>query len=156
MQLEFPNAPQQTQSRSASRSPNHSDQYGFQRYDASGSAHGQPQQRDSSMSPRSDGENLETCPLSSRGPGVHPDSLEEQLRRLSAGDHSPPERLTLAGRRIAEYENALTPSLPRQPLGFTVIKRADNEISRVNIDDFPNGMLMLALFNHAQMFKLLT
>lgn len=145
MQLEFPNTPQQTQSRSASRFPNHSDQYGFQRYDASGQAHAPPQQRDSSMSPpHSVGKSPkspETYTLSSLGSGVHPGFLEERLHRLSADDHSPPDRPALAGQRIAEYENALTPSVPRQALGFTVIKRADNETTRVNIDDFPNEIL---------------
>lgn len=78
------------------------------------------------------------------GDGGHADYLEEQLLRLNLRDSSPSERPVIAGHRIAEYENALTPSIPRQALGFKVIKRADNENARVNIDDFPNGMRLLA------------
>ncbi|TGJ83050.1 hypothetical protein E0Z10_g5716 [Xylaria hypoxylon] len=78
---------------------------------------------------------------SSLGQGVRPDFLEEQLRRLSVRDQSPTGQLPLAGQRISEYENALTPSVPRQALGFKVIKRANNETDRVNLDDFPNEIL---------------
>ncbi|KAK5628506.1 hypothetical protein RRF57_004221 [Xylaria bambusicola] len=86
----------------------------------------------------------DTASLSAFGEGVHADYLEEQLLRLNFRDSSSSVRPPLAGHRIAEYENALTPSIPRQALGFKVIKRADNEPARVNIDDFPNGMRLLA------------
>lgn len=148
MQLDLPETPKQTQHQSTSQSPPHPDQYGPQRYDASGSPRGPRQQRERSMSPRSVSPSVsrsvsETELLGPLGQAVHPDFLEERLRRLSVGDRSPSERPTLAGQRIAEYENALTPSVPRQALGFKVIKRADNETARVDLADFPNGMRSL-------------
>ncbi|KAI1133622.1 hypothetical protein F5Y10DRAFT_228206 [Nemania abortiva] len=138
MQLELPETPKQIQQQNTSQSPHYSDQYGPQRYDASGSPHSPRQQRDLSMSPRSAGE-LDS--LSPFGRGVHPDFLEDRLRRLNVGDQSSPGRLPLAGQRIAEYENALTPSAPRQALGFKVIKRTNSETARVNLGDFPNEIL---------------
>ncbi|KAI1347555.1 hypothetical protein F5Y01DRAFT_294786 [Xylaria sp. FL0043] len=146
MQLEFPKTPEQTQPRNASQSPHSSDQYGPQRYDASGSLHGPRQQRERSMSPSQQsvgdvGDASDTSSLCAFGQGVHPDSLDERLRRLNVRDQSSTERPPLAGQRIAEYENALTPSVPRQALGFKVIKRADNATARVNLDDFPNEIL---------------
>ncbi len=107
----------------------------------SGSPRGPRQQRDRSMSSQSAGD---TNSLGAFDQGVRPDCLEERLRRLNARDQSPAERPPLAGQRIADYENALTPSVPRQALGFKVMKRADNETARVNLDDFPNGMRLLA------------
>ncbi|KAI1738759.1 hypothetical protein F4680DRAFT_423871 [Xylaria scruposa] len=138
MQLEFPKTLQHAQPRTASQSSRHSHQYGSQHHDASGSTRGPAQQRDYSMSPRSASEADLLDPL---GQGVRPESLEERLRRLSVHDEPPTGRVPLAGHRIAEYESALTPSVPRQALGFTVIKRADNETARVNLDDFPNEIL---------------
>ncbi|KAI0915052.1 hypothetical protein F4823DRAFT_8308 [Ustulina deusta] len=138
MQLELPKTPQQTQPPTTSHSPQSSDQYGLQRDDASGSPRGPRQQRDRSMSSQSAGD---TNSLGAFDQGVRPDCLEERLRRLNARDQSPAERPPLAGQRIADYENALTPSVPRQALGFKVMKRADNETARVNLDDFPNEIL---------------
>lgn len=89
------------------------------------------------MSPHSASEADSLSPL---GQGVHPDFLEDRLRRLSICDQSSTGRLPLAGRRITEYENALTPSIPRQALGFKVIKRTSSETAGVNLDDFPNGI----------------
>ncbi|RYC61774.1 hypothetical protein CHU98_g4436 [Xylaria longipes] len=138
MQLEFPKTPQQTQPRSTSEPSRHPDQYGSQHHDASGSTRGSHQQQDRSMSPHSASD---VDPLDSVGQGVRPESLEEHLRRLSIRDQPPTGRVPLAGRRVTEYESALTPSVPRQALGFKVIRRADNETARVNLDDFPNEIL---------------
>ncbi|KAI1162460.1 hypothetical protein F5B18DRAFT_377188 [Nemania serpens] len=138
MQLDLPETPKQTQHQGTSQSPPLSDQYGPQRYDASGSPRGLRQQRERSMSPRSVSGTELLTPL---GQAVHPDFLEERLRRLSVRHQSSAEPSTLAGRRIAEYENALTPSVPRQALGFKVIKRADNGTARVDLADFPNEIL---------------
>ncbi|KAI0489872.1 hypothetical protein F4859DRAFT_170187 [Xylaria cf. heliscus] len=140
MQLDFPNILQHTQQRTSSQSSRHSDQYGPQHHDASGSTcrpQQQQQQRDRSMPPHSasDAESLDA------GPSFQPESLDERLRRLSVDDQLPTGRIPLAGHRIAEYESALTPSVPRQALGFKVIKRADNETARVNLDDFPNEIM---------------
>ncbi|KAI1116876.1 hypothetical protein F5Y14DRAFT_405611 [Nemania sp. NC0429] len=138
MQLDPPETPNQIQHQSTSQSPPPSDQYGPQHYDASGEPRGLWHQRERSMSPRSVGETDVLRPL---GPAVHPDVLEERLRRLSVRDQSSTERPTLAGQRIAEYESALTPSAPRQALGFKVTKRADNGTARVDLADFPNEIL---------------
>lgn len=145
MQLDLPDTPKQTQHESTSQSPLPSDQHGPQCYHASGSPHGLWQQRERSMSPRSVSRSVsETELLRPLGQAVHPDFLEERLLRLSVRGQSSAEQPTLAGQRIAEYENALTPSVPRQALGFKVIKRADNETARVDLADFPNGMRSLA------------
>ncbi|KAI0421032.1 hypothetical protein F5X98DRAFT_329889 [Xylaria grammica] len=138
MQLEFPNTSKQTQPRSTSQSSQSSDQYGPQRYHASGSIRGPEQQRALSMSSQSPSDAISP---GSFDQGVHPDFLEERLCRLNVRDQSPTGLLPLAGQRIAEYENALTPSIPRQVLGFKVIKRVNNEAARVNLDDFPNEIL---------------
>ncbi|KAI0447069.1 hypothetical protein F4803DRAFT_500954 [Xylaria telfairii] len=138
MQLELPNILQNTQQRTTSQSSRSSHQYGPQHYDASGSTCGPDQQRDRSMSPHSANDSQSSGSL---GPGVHAESLETHLRRLSVHDQLPAGRVPLAGHRITEYESALTPSVPRQALGFKVIKRADNETARVNLDDFPNEIL---------------
>ncbi|KAI1755608.1 hypothetical protein F4782DRAFT_489215 [Xylaria castorea] len=138
MQLEFPKTLQHAQPRTTSQSSRHSDHHGSQHHDASGSTRGQNQQRDRSMSPHSASDADELDP---QGQGVRPESLQERLRRLSVRDEPPTEQVPLAGHRIAEYESALTPSVPRQALGFKVIKRADNETARVNLDDFPNEIL---------------
>ncbi|KAI1329714.1 hypothetical protein F5Y16DRAFT_365067 [Xylariaceae sp. FL0255] len=141
MQLEPSDTSKQTQQQtSPSSQPHH--QYGPQRYydDASaspcGSSQQYQQQRDRSMSPQSvpgrDGRG--------HGDGVNPHHLEEHLRRLSLRAQSSGHPQS-AGHRIAEYENALTPSVPRQALGFKVIKRTDNEAALVHLDDFPNEIL---------------
>jgi hypothetical protein len=140
MQLELSKTYKKTKPRTTSQSPQHFDQYGPQRYDASGSTHGYLQPRDRSMSPHSVCEPHSLGNLGTPGQGVDANFLDERLRRLNVRDQSPTGQPSLAGQRITEYENALTPSVPRQALGFKVIKRADNETARVNLDDFPNGM----------------
>ncbi|KAI1306956.1 hypothetical protein F5Y03DRAFT_353723 [Xylaria venustula] len=135
MQLELPNAPKQPQPRSASQPSQSPDQHGLQHYHASDSTRGCQQH------PQSVGDASDANPFGAFSQAVHPDCLEERLHRLNVGVHSPTERRPLAGRRIAEYENALAPSVPRRALGFKVIKRVDNETARVNLDDFPNEIL---------------
>ncbi|KAI0525761.1 hypothetical protein F5B22DRAFT_587624 [Xylaria bambusicola] len=143
MQLDLPNTTTRPQPRTPSQSSQSSHQYGLQRCHASRSPRGsQPERhRDMSSSSRSVSDASDTTSPSAFGEGVHADYLEEQLLRLNLRHSSSSERPPLAGHRIAEYENALTPSIPRQALGFKVIKRADNEPARVNIDDFPNEIL---------------
>lgn len=66
--------------------------------------------------------------------------LDERLRRLSVhGEPSAEEHQAIAGQRVIDYENALTPSTPRQALGFKVIKRSDPRPDSVQLADFPNG-----------------
>ncbi len=79
---------------------------------------------------------------SSGGAACHggPDAkqLDERLRRLSAQGGQPDERSKAAvpGQRVSDYENAMLPSAPRQPLGFRVVHRPSNGIQ---LTDFPNG-----------------
>lgn len=65
--------------------------------------------------------------------------LDERLRGLSA--RSEDARPKLAGQRVSEYESALTPSSPRQALGFKVIKRPGVTPGGVQLSDFPNEIL---------------
>ncbi|KAH8894058.1 hypothetical protein GQ53DRAFT_87753 [Thozetella sp. PMI_491] len=75
------------------------------------------------------------------------DQLEERLRRLSFDSSSSARkpRYPIAGQRIFEYENAVTPTSPRNlsrhPLGFQVIKRAGSPSTGVQLTDFPNEIL---------------
>ncbi|EFQ27701.1 F-box domain-containing protein [Colletotrichum graminicola] len=74
---------------------------------------------------------------------VSADQLDERLRRLSVPDtaFSEAHQGVIAGQRVIEYENALTPSTPRHPLGFKVIKRSDPRPDGVQLTDFPNEIL---------------
>ncbi|KAF4773985.1 F-box domain-containing protein [Colletotrichum scovillei] len=68
--------------------------------------------------------------------------LDEKLRRLSVDDSaSVDSHSAVAGQRVIDYENAQTPSTPRQALGFKVIKRSDNRPDSVQLTDFPNELL---------------
>jgi hypothetical protein len=69
------------------------------------------------------------------------DELEERLRRLSHSSYrsAGKGRTAVAGQRIVEYENALTPSTPNQGIGFKAIKRAQSPSEGVQLTDFPNG-----------------
>ncbi|KAJ0354811.1 hypothetical protein KNSL1_001092 [Colletotrichum chrysophilum] len=68
--------------------------------------------------------------------------LDEKLRGLSFDSASFTSEAypSIAGQRVIDYENALTPS-PRQPLGFKVIKRSDPRPDGVQLTDFPNEIL---------------
>lgn len=70
------------------------------------------------------------------GAGVSTSQLEERLHGLN---HAGPERPVAPGHRILEYENALTPSTPRQALGFKVVRRAHPTEGGAQLTDFPNG-----------------
>ncbi|KAI1470641.1 uncharacterized protein F4812DRAFT_418452 [Daldinia caldariorum] len=111
-------------------------QHGFQHHDSSSEAY-------SSLLQQSSGGGV--SPRSARGvagEGVYPDSLEERLRRLNVARGEPnATRSAAPGQRISEYENALTPAIPKQPLGFKVIKRADAGSDGVQLLDFPNEIL---------------
>ncbi|KAM0321698.1 hypothetical protein ACHAQA_009937 [Verticillium albo-atrum] len=97
-----------------------------------GPAHLQHRVDSSSASPHSIAE----------GPdGVNAIQLDERLRRLSDRSGQSEARRCVAGQRITDYENAMTPSTPRQALGFKVIKRADSRSDGVQISDFPNEIL---------------
>ncbi|CCF35752.1 F-box domain-containing protein [Colletotrichum higginsianum] len=73
---------------------------------------------------------------------VSASQLDERLRRLSVHDAPPTEsHQAVAGQRVIDYENALTPSTPRQALGFKVIKRSDARPDSVQLTDFPNEIL---------------
>ncbi|KAF6836093.1 f-box and wd domain protein [Colletotrichum musicola] len=68
--------------------------------------------------------------------------LDEKLRRLSVNSTQSAEaQAAVAGQRVIDYENALTPSTPRQTLGFKVIKRCDPRPDGVQLTDFPNEIL---------------
>ena len=72
--------------------------------------------------------------------GVDANSLDEKLRGLSHRRRTSGRWPTVAGQRIADYENALTPPTPRQALGFKVVKRNEPGSDGPQLEDFPNGM----------------
>lgn len=76
---------------------------------------------------------------------VDADQLDEKLRGLSLrGNTSATRRRPVAGQRVSEHENALTPPTPRQALGFKVIRRGDSS-NGAQLTDFPNGQCLLPL-----------
>ncbi|KAI1461277.1 hypothetical protein F4805DRAFT_413435 [Annulohypoxylon moriforme] len=116
-------------------------QHGLQHHDLSGSArHSLLHQLSDNMLPRS--ERGDRAIGDGEGGGVNPDSLQERLRRLNDVHGGPTATQIVApGRRISEYENASTPAVPRQALGFKVIKRADTHSGGVQLTDMPNEIL---------------
>ncbi|KAG6004433.1 hypothetical protein E4U21_001101 [Claviceps maximensis] len=79
---------------------------------------------------------------------VNVDQLEEKLRGLSFSDSARPaaeSRRPAAGQRVSDYENALTPPVPRQAFGFKVIRRADPSSNGAQLADFPNEILTQVL-----------
>lgn len=67
-------------------------------------------------------------------------ALQEQLRGLSVSDKKSKPKPSFS--RISEYENALSPSPPREQNegpGFKVIKKKGNRLDGVQLDHFPNG-----------------
>lgn len=70
--------------------------------------------------------------------GVDADHLDEKLRGLNLKRRSK-VRSPVAGKRITDYEKALTPPTPRQAMGFKVVKRTDTRIDGLQLEDFPNG-----------------
>ncbi|QPH16271.1 hypothetical protein C2857_000875 [Epichloe festucae Fl1] len=72
---------------------------------------------------------------------VDADQLDENLRGLSLrGKTSAARRWPVAGQRVSEHENALTPPTPRHALGFKVIRRSDSS-NGAQLTDFPNEIL---------------
>ncbi|KAI0111332.1 hypothetical protein F4814DRAFT_422151 [Daldinia grandis] len=140
MQQELSEVSNQIQPDSTSQSPKLLQQHGFRHHGLSGNAH-------SSLLQQQPGD---LSPLSARGDasarvsgeGVDPDSLQKRLRRLNdAHGESDATRSKTPGQRISAYESALTPTIPRQALGFKVIKRADAGFDGVQLSDFPNEIL---------------
>lgn len=111
--------------------PTTSSQHGLHQHDPSGLYRVRSQ--DSSASPRS---------IPDLGPssleGVNADQLDEKLRGLNLGKFAN-EHPHVAGQRVSEYENALTPPTPRQAMGFKVIKRPDSASTGIQLTEFPNG-----------------
>ncbi|KAI1657981.1 hypothetical protein F4813DRAFT_66145 [Daldinia decipiens] len=140
MQQELSEVSNQIQPDSTSQSPKPLQQHGFWHHGLSGNAHGSLLQQQSS----------DVSPLSARGDtgdgvggeGINPDSLQKRLRRLNdARGELDATRSKAPGQRISAYESALTPAIPRQALGFKVIKRADAGSDSVQLSDFPNEIL---------------
>ncbi|KAK0715035.1 hypothetical protein B0H67DRAFT_579834 [Lasiosphaeris hirsuta] len=79
---------------------------------------------------------------STSGDSIDLGQLDRQLGRLSLSERS---RLTAAGQRISEYENAVihqVPRLsPRPALGFRVVERPGCPSDGVQLTDFPNEIL---------------
>ncbi|KAI2606852.1 uncharacterized protein GGS25DRAFT_493469 [Hypoxylon fragiforme] len=140
MQQELSEVLNQIRTDNTFQTPNSLRQHGLQHHDPSGSADQfllrQPSGDGATHSAQSDGR------AGFLDKGINANTLQEQLRRLSVGDEeSSDTRAKPPGQRISEYENALTPAVPRQPLGFKVIKRAGAESSGRQLSDFPNEIL---------------
>lgn len=73
------------------------------------------------------------------GGAVNARQLDEKLRRLSGHDRARRPAPAVAGQRISEYENALTPTAPKQPPGFNLVKRPGSPSEGTQLTDFPNG-----------------
>ncbi|EGX92765.1 F-box and WD domain protein [Cordyceps militaris CM01] len=77
--------------------------------------------------------------------GVDADQLDQKLLGLrlrnANGKRHNKFLATAPGQRIADYENALTPPIPRQALGFKVIKRSAGEPGGTLLTDIPNEIL---------------
>ncbi|KAI1102268.1 hypothetical protein F4804DRAFT_313508 [Jackrogersella minutella] len=113
-------------------------QYGILHHDPNGPAQHSLQHPSDVMSPRSarDGS------IADGEEGVNPKTLQERLRRLNGAHEEQNATPSKApGQRISEYEKALTPAIPRQALGFKVIKRADMSSDGIQLSDFPNEIL---------------
>lgn len=123
--------------------PSTSSQDGFQHRNRS-SPDGNALERTRSSSPKSVAAGSDAS-----GDGISARQLDEQLRRLSTNSHRSGGRpkASLPGQRISEYEKALTPSTPRQALGFKVIRRPDSPSDGVQLTDFPNGPYPSLLMN---------
>ena len=123
--------------------PPSSPQDGFQHHERS-SPDGNALVRTRSASPKSVAAGSDRS-----GDGINANQLDERLRRLSTHSHRSGGRAKarLPGQRISEYEKALTPSTPRQALGFKVIKRPDSPSDGVQLTDFPNGRYPLLLLD---------
>ncbi|ORY65073.1 uncharacterized protein BCR38DRAFT_340950 [Pseudomassariella vexata] len=133
MHRELPETSHQFQEQNPLSSSHPSHQHGFHQLhqrQQGGTAQDPLRHRARSASPQS-------VPSTSNAyiPGVAAQQLDARLRGLKVG------QLKTPGARISQYENALTPSTPRQALGFKVIKRADASEDGVQLLDFPNEIL---------------
>ncbi|ETS83783.1 hypothetical protein PFICI_05659 [Pestalotiopsis fici W106-1] len=139
MQQEFPEVSQSSQVISTLVSPQTPSQHGFHQLEHGGSDRGCDSRSSCSTSPPS------AC---SRRVDDHEygldsaddvdfDRFDDKLHGLSVQD--PP--LLSPGQRISEYENALSPSMPRQAMGFKVVKRVTPSSDGPQLADFPNEIL---------------
>lgn len=74
--------------------------------------------------------------------GVQDDAdLPEQLRRLNVHEQGE-KRPKASFQRIAEYENALSPSPARKREGpaFKIVKQKGNKAGTISFETFPNGL----------------
>ncbi|KAG5973801.1 hypothetical protein E4U58_004134 [Claviceps cyperi] len=73
---------------------------------------------------------------------VDANRLDEKLRGLTLSKIANAAcRQSAAGQRVSEYENALTPPISRQALGFKVIRRTDSFSKVAQLANFPNEIL---------------
>ncbi|KAI0132239.1 F-box domain-containing protein [Xylariales sp. AK1849] len=133
MQQEFPESSHNSQETSTAPPPELSNQHGFPQLQPGGNSPGIQQHRSRSASPQS---NIGGSHADASAAGFNADQLEERLHGLRVG-----RRLSVPGHRISEYENALTPSAPRQALGFRVIRRPNCAADGTQLADFPNEIL---------------
>ncbi|KAI1386483.1 uncharacterized protein F4822DRAFT_410231 [Hypoxylon trugodes] len=142
MQQELPEVSTQIQQDSTSQSPKSLHQHGLQHHGQSGPTHyslQQPQQLSDGRSSSSERGDTSNCVA---GEGIDAVSLQERLRGLSnTNEKLNATQAFTPGQRISEYENALTPAIPRQAMGFKVIKRAGARSDGVQLSDFPNEIL---------------
>lgn len=99
-----------------------------------------------------------SCQLRSRSPSPSPfdaTPLADGFRAGQLHDHetsrrlsSQEERATLPGERITAYENAATPIMPQQTVGFKVVKRSGSPSDGPSLSDCPNGTLFFSLLMH--------
>lgn len=70
------------------------------------------------------------------------EQLDKQLRRLSGhqdGESGRRSTPPIAGQRVFEYENALTPSQPKHSSGFKIANRTSSPSTGIQLMDLPNG-----------------
>ncbi|KAG6251377.1 hypothetical protein E4U23_000736 [Claviceps purpurea] len=90
------------------------------------------------VSPRSVSDNRRDADVVS----VDANRLDEKLRGLTLSKIGNAAcRQSAAGQRVSEYENALTPPISRQALGFKVIRRIDSSSNAAQLANFPNEIL---------------
>ena len=147
MQLELTETPNQAPPISPPSFSTATSQYGLPRSHTT--FHDDPAQQRS----QSRGSSPSSVGPSRRGSAglVDPDQLDERLRRLSVGDGQlEPERPSVAGQRIRDYENAATPTSPRSSsrhvLGFQVMTGFSSPSTGVQLTDFPNGQFSVSSF----------
>jgi len=83
-----------------------------------------------------------SSPTSSSGDDI---GLPEQLGRLNVGDRLS-TKSKASFQRIADYENATSPSPPRvqsEGPGFTIVKRKGPSVHGPKLEEFPNGKTAL-------------